>query len=241
MRLHALRDRHSAPTARAAIARDTTTAPELLTFMAGDDAAAERRAAPADAVAGLPDTAPAALTRSVVAVRPQFGDAVAEAIAASADRPAIGMLLLNASAAIREATLDLLIETAAAEPVWQVALARRRALPPRTAERLAAADRAQATALEVARRGDRAVLAGMLAAASGIAPGRIEAAIAMRSPRVIAALCWRAGWHAAVAEAVQAAFGVEPARVVRCNAEGGWTLSPTELQWQVQMLEELPG
>lgn len=241
MRLRALQDRQSASAARAAITRDTTAAPELLAFMAGDDTAAERRTAPADAVAGLPDTPPAAFTRSVVTVRQRLGDTVAETIAASADRPAIGVLLHNPSAAIREATLDRLIEAAAAEPAWQVALARRRALPPRTAERLAAAARGQATALEAARRGDQAVLAGMLAAASGIAPGRIEAAIAMRSPRVIAALCWRADWHAAVAEAVQAAFGIEPARVMRCNAEGGWTLSPTELQWQVQMLEELPG
>jgi hypothetical protein len=40
---------------------------------------------------------------------------------------------------------------------------------------------------------------------------------------------------------VQGAFGVEPARIVRGNAEGGWTLSPAELQWQIQMLEDLPG
>lgn len=210
MRLHALRDRHSAPTARAAIARDTTIT---------------------------------AATRSVVAVRQRLGGAVAAAIAASADRPAIGMLLLNASVAIREATLDRLIEAAAAVPAWQVPLARRRALPQGLAAALRArmAERLTAAALEAAHSGDRAALAGMLAAASGIVPGRIEAAIAMRSPRVIAALCWRAGWHAALAEAVQAAFGVEPVRMVRCNAEGGWTLSPTELQWQIQMLEELPG
>lgn len=210
MRLHALQDRHAAPAARAAIARNTTSA---------------------------------AVTRSVVAVRQRLGGAVAEAIAASADRPAIGMLLLDASVAIREATLDRLIEAAAAEPAWQVARARRRALPQGLAAALRArmAERLTAAALEAAHSGDRAALAGMLAAASGIVPDRIEAAIAMRSPRVIAALCWRAGWHAATAEAVQAAFGVEPARVVRCNAEGGWTLSPAELQWQVQMLEELPG
>jgi uncharacterized protein (DUF2336 family) len=379
MRLRALLDRHGAPAARTAIARDTTTAPELLTFMAGDDAAtvraavaanpatppqaglllaedpdptvrqalasrlgraagetegardrrtritaailvrlvedaaAEVRAALADALAGLPDAPrelilrlardtalpvaepvlrlsplltdddlialveapPAAFTRNLFAARPRLGEAVAEAIAASADRPAIGMLLHNGSAAIREATLDQLIEAAAQEPAWQVALARRRVLPPRAAralgailaahlldllaahpnlpsglaaelsrriaERLEAAAPAQAAALEAARSGDRTALASVLAAAAGMVPARIEAAIAMRSPRVIAALCWRAGWRAAAAEAVQAAFGVEPARVVRCNAEGGWTLSPAELQWQVQMLEELPG
>jgi uncharacterized protein (DUF2336 family) len=374
-RLRALLDRHGAPAARTAIARDTTTAPELLTFMAGDDAAtvraavaanpatppqaglllaedpdptvrqalasrlgraaagtegardrrtritaailvrlvedaaAEVRAALADALAGLPDAPrelilrlardtalpvaepvlrlsplltddnlialveapPAAFTRNLVAARPRLGEAVAEAIAASTDRPAIGMLLHNGSAAIREATLDQLIEAAAQEPAWQVALARCRVLPPRAAralgailaahlldllaahpdlprglaaelsrriaERMEAAAPAQAAALEAARSGDRIALAGVLAAAAGMVPARAEAAIAMCSPRVIAALCWRA----AAAETVQAAFSVEPARVVRCNAEGGWTLSPAELQWQVQMLEELPG
>ena len=379
MSLRALRERDAPPAARAAIARDATTSPELLTFMAGDtaapvrvavaanpatppqaglvladdpdpavrqalagrlglaagkaegardrrtritaallarlakDAAAEVRAALAEAVAGLPeapralilrlagDTAlpvaepvlrlsplltdddlialveapPAAFTRSLVASRPRLGEAVADAIAASADRPAIGTLLVNPSAAIREATLDRLVAGAAQEPAWQAALARRTVLPPhaaralsailaahllellaarpelpeglaaelrgRIAERLEAAAPAEAAALEAARAGDRPVLLGVLAAATGIVPDRIEAAVAMRSPRVIAALCWRAGWRATAAERVQAAFGVEPARLVRGNAEGGWTLSPSELQWQIQMLEDMPG
>lgn len=268
MRLHALQNRHGAAAARAAIAQGTTTAPERQTAMAGEGSAAQRRAALADARTGLPDVPPAAVTPSVAAISPRLVEAVAEAIAASADRSAIGKLLHDSSAAIREATLDRLMAVAAAEPACQLLLGRRRALPPRAATALGAimaadqldllparpdllenqavalrgriAERLEAAALEAARSGDRAALASLLAATSGMPPERIEAAIAMRSPRVIAALCWRAGWPATAAEAVQAAFGVEPSRVVSGNAEGGWTLSPTELQWQIQMLDDLP-
>lgn len=303
---------HAAGETEAARDRRTRITAAILARLV-EDAAAEVRAALADAVAGLPDAPralilrlardtalpvaepvlrfsplltdddlialveapPAPFTRSLVAARPQLGEAVADAIAASADRPAIGTLLVNPSAAIREATLDGLVAGAAREPSWQAALARRTVLPPRAAralgaivaahlldllaarpdlpeglavelrgriaERLEAAAPAQAAALDAARAGDRPALIGVLAAATGIVPHRVESAVAMRSPRVIAALCWRAGWRATAAEAVQAAFGVEGAKVVRGNAEGGWTLSPTDLQWQIQMLEDLPG
>ncbi|MFM2150099.1 MAG: hypothetical protein RLZZ187_2405 [Pseudomonadota bacterium] len=211
MSLRALRERLGPPAARVAIGRDTATSQELLTVMTGDAAAPVLVAVGANRAA-----------------QPRLGEAVADAIAASADRPAIRALLRNPSTAIREATLDALIATAAERGG-------------RITARLEAAAPAEASALEAARSGNRAALAGVLAAATGIVPQRIEAAIALRSPRVIAALCWRAGWRAAVAEAVQVAFGVEQARIVRGNAEGGWTLSPAEMQWQLQMLDDLPG
>lgn len=228
----------------------------------------------ADLVA-LVKAPPAPFTRRVVATRPHLAESVADAVAASADRPAIGALLANDSAAIREATLDRLVAGAAQEPTWQSALAQRPALPPhaaralgaflaahlldllaarpdlpeglaetlrgRIAERLAAAAPAQAAALEAARSGDRPALLGVLAAATGFAPARIETAFAMRSPRIIAALCWRAGWSAAAAEEVQAALGVPRPKVVRANVEGRWALSPSDLQWQIELLEDLPG
>jgi uncharacterized protein (DUF2336 family) len=228
-----------------------------------------------DDLAGLVADPPAPFTRRLVAARPDIGEAVAEAVAASADRPAITALLSNPSAAIREATLDRLVAAAAEEPAWQAALARRPRLPPkatralgailaahllevlaarpdlpeglactlqaRIAERLEAVAPVQASALEAARAGDRPALMGVLAAATGMTLPRIEAAVAMRSPRVIVAICWRAGWSAAAAEEVQAALGVPRARIVRANVEGSWTLSPSELQWQLELLEDLPG
>ena len=111
----------------------------------------------------------------------------------------------------------------------------------RIAARLEAAAPVQAAALDAAKHGDRPALLGALAAATGIAPARIAAAVAMRSPRVIAALAWRAGWTATASEAVQAALDIPRAKVIQANAEGGWTLTPAELQWQIELLEELPG
>jgi uncharacterized protein (DUF2336 family) len=224
---------------------------------------------------GLVAAPPAAFTRRMVAVRPGLGEPVAEAVAASADSPAIAALLGNASAAIREATLDRLVAAAEGEPAWQAALVRRPRLMPGTArslgrliaahllevlatrpdlpdgmaealrerieERLAAARPGQDRAQEAARSGNRDELLAELVAATGFAPARIEAALALRSPRAIAALCWRAGWDARTAEAAQLALGVPRAKLIQPNAEGGWTLSPAELQWQVELLEELPG
>ncbi|WP_137176699.1 DUF2336 domain-containing protein [Roseomonas sp. AR75] len=217
---------------------------------------------------------PAAFTRRIVAGRAQLAEPVAEAIAATADAPAIAALLGNASAAIREATLDRLAEQSAGQAAWQAALVRRPRLPPGAARalgaiiaahllqalaarpdlpaglaetlqprieaHLAAAAASEAAARDAARSGDRDALAEVLTSATGYPPGRIEAALALRSPRAIVALCWRAGWTAELAEEVQVSLGVPRAKAVRANVEGSWTLSPAELQWQVELLEELP-
>lgn len=217
---------------------------------------------------------PAAFTRRTIATRPLLSETVAEAVAASADSPAIAALLGNHSAAIREATLDSLIAGAAQEPSWQAALVRRPRLPPHAARALGAiiADHLlaalaarpdlppgltetlrarlaaqldgmppdQAEVLTAARTGDRDALAALLADATGLAETRLEAALALRSPRVIAALCWKAGWPPGLATEVQQALGIPPARLLRPNAEGGWTVPEKELQWQLELLEDLP-
>ncbi len=216
---------------------------------------------------------PAEFTRRTVAARPRITEAVTEAVAASADSPAIAALLGNPSAAIREATLDRLVDAAAEEPCWQAALVRRPTLPPRAARALGAIVAGQllevlsarpdlppglaetlrerlglrlamapehAAVREAARSGDRARLASLIAGGTGMPETRIEAALALRSPRVIAALCWRADWPAMLAEEVQAALGIPPARILRANAEGGWTVPLSELDWQIELLNELP-
>lgn len=218
---------------------------------------------------------PARFTRRLIAARGGLGEPVCEAIAAAGDEEAITALLRNASAAIREATLDRLAQAAEERPAWQAALVRRPRLPPaaaqalgamlaghllavlaartdlpegleaalapRLAARMEAAARDQDAARAAAEAGDRGTIERLLAEATGFGPARIEAALALRSPRAIAALCWSAGWDASVAEVVQAALGVPRARMVRPNAEGGWTLSDAELQWQRELIEDLPG
>jgi uncharacterized protein (DUF2336 family) len=76
-------------------------------------------------------------TASAIAGRANLPEAVADAIAISADSPAIRVLLANGSAAIREGTLNALIARATEEPGWHVPLVRRPRLPDHAARALA--------------------------------------------------------------------------------------------------------
>ena len=69
--------------------------------------------------------------------RDGLGEAVADAIVASDDRPAIAALLANGSAQIREQTLDALVEGAREVEAWQPPLVERPKLTPRMAQKLA--------------------------------------------------------------------------------------------------------
>jgi len=63
-------------------------------------------------------------------------ESVSDAIAASADTVAIRALLANSSAAIRESTLDALIDRATGQPTWHEPLVRRPTLPTHAARAL---------------------------------------------------------------------------------------------------------
>ncbi|MGG5808650.1 DUF2336 domain-containing protein [Falsiroseomonas sp. CW058] len=225
-----------------------------------------------DDLLALVASPPAPFTCSSVAARAELSEAVCDAVAASADSPAIATLLANPSAAIREATLDRLVAGARAEESWQAALVRRPRLPGHTLRALGAmlagtlldrlatrADLPDDLACELRARvqarmeepgheavqaalaaGDRDAVVRELASGAGVTPLRIEAALGLRSGRVLAALCWRAGWPAPLAAGVQTLLGVPPRRIVLPNAEGGWALPEPELLWQLELLEDLP-
>src|SRR6185312_6062256 len=72
-----------------------------------------------------------------VARRPHLNEAVCDRIAATANVSAIRVLLSNQSAAIREATLDALITSAAEHIEWHEPLVRRPKLPAGSARKLA--------------------------------------------------------------------------------------------------------
>jgi uncharacterized protein (DUF2336 family) len=227
----------------------------------------------------LIDAPPAPFTRRAVARRADLPEAVSDAVAGSADTPAIAALLANPSAAIREATLDRLAATAGTEEAWQRALIARPKLPVATArslgrivaehlvgllarradlpEEVGAALRQRVAAklqsasglspreaplFAAARRGERDLLRLALAQDAGASEARVEAALALRSGRALAALCHRAGWSAALAAEVQAVLGrLPPAEIIRPNAMGGWSLAEGDLAWQLELLEGLPG
>lgn len=73
---------------------------------------------------------------SAVARRPYLPEEVSDAVAASADTAAIGALLSNRTAAIREATLDALVGRAASHAEWHEPLVTRPNLPARAARTL---------------------------------------------------------------------------------------------------------
>lgn len=85
----------------------------------------------------LIDAPPVRETLTAVARRPEISEAVADALVASGDALAIGTLLRNTTAAIRESTLDALVVQAAEHTAWQEPLVRRPYLPPRAAVALA--------------------------------------------------------------------------------------------------------
>lgn len=76
------------------------------------------------------------LAPRAVARRERLGPAVADAVVASDDGAAIAALLSNPTAAIREATLDLLAARSATRPEWQAPLSVRPGLPPPVAQAL---------------------------------------------------------------------------------------------------------
>jgi uncharacterized protein (DUF2336 family) len=85
----------------------------------------------------LVDAPPLRETLTAIARRPAISEAVADALVATGDALAIGTLLRNRTAAIRESTLDALVVQAAEHTAWQEPLVRRPALPPRAAMALA--------------------------------------------------------------------------------------------------------
>ncbi|CAK0754891.1 DUF2336 domain-containing protein [uncultured Gammaproteobacteria bacterium] len=149
-------------------------------------------------IGGPPDGA-----LSAIAKRAGVSPIIAEAIATSDDTAAVTVLLANASAQIREETLDRIIERAPQHEPWHAPLVRRPRLPARAAARLASfvadsllrelqarTDLGPAVALEVAnavrQRIDRnSATAGQAggsppsgSAPGSPAPGSIEAAAA---------------------------------------------------------------
>ncbi|MEI6985225.1 MAG: DUF2336 domain-containing protein [Rhodospirillaceae bacterium] len=83
-------------------------------------------------IGGAPDGA-----LSAIAERANVGTALADAIANSNDDAAVTVLLGNASAQIREETLDRIIDRAPQHEPWHGPLVRRSQLPPRASARLA--------------------------------------------------------------------------------------------------------
>ena len=227
-----------------------------------------------------------------VASRPGLGAALADAVAAGGDGPAVRALLCG-SAAIAEATLDALAEQAAPHPDWHGPLVRHPLLTPRATEALAgfvaaplldvlaqradldpAAARAlrrrmtavppdaapddgeealmaalrtldeagrlnEATLIDAARAGDLRRVAAVLAVASGLTLAAVDRAAAQRHARALTGLAWRAGFSMRAALVAQVALGrLGPGALIPAGLDGGFPMTPDEMQWHLEVLTE---
>jgi hypothetical protein len=102
-------------------------------------------------------------------------------------------------------------------------------------------DRTETRTLREALRGgtDRLALE-ILAERAGLKPESAETAAALRDPRMLAALCWRAGCDPEETVAVQVQLGrIPPDQVMHPDPDGRWPLDTARMQWHIAMLEEL--
>ncbi len=139
---------------------------------------------------------PCAATTAAVADRPGLHETVADAIAGGSDAAAITALLSNPTAAIRESTLDALVERADAHLEWHLPLVRRPRLSARATRALSELVAAQLLD-ELLGRGDlepdlaaelRRRLDAMLAAPAPPAHGEPDMEEAMGEARHLLAL-----------------------------------------------------
>lgn len=258
-----------APAIRLAVARNPATPPQVLLVLATDAepavrAALARRAATAAPVLDpLSEERPARLARALVAALARDAMAEIRAVIAVALAPlpnaprgaVLGLAgdrdrrvarpVLRLSPLLRtEDLLALIARPPAAFTRREVA--QRPGLPQGVQQAIiASADpgaiaalRRGAAAMPLARRED---VVARLAAATGMTAAGVEAALAARAGRALAALCWKAGWPAAQAAAVRPMLGLAPDGAVAPNAEGGWTLRARDMEWELALLEDLPG
>ena len=90
---------------------------------------------------------------------------------------------------------------------------------------------------EAALRGDRTRMLRLLAERSGVAVRAIEHVAQLRSPKALVSLCWKAGLSPRCAGPAQGVLGhVPPEAAIPVPEAGGWPLTETEMQWQIEVL-----
>ena len=94
-----------------------------------------------------------------------------------------------------------------------------------------------ATFIDVARRGDAGLLGAMLALKASVAAEVVERAIALRSPKGLIALAWRAGLSMQVAQALQIVLGrLPPEQIIAARLGGVFPMSQQEMRWQLEFM-----
>jgi hypothetical protein len=157
---------------------------------------------------------PVPATVVAVARRPCLSEALSDAIVATADAGTVAVLLDNASASIREATLDALIASAATKTSWQEKLVHRPSLSARCARALGEIVADQFLALLAGRDDlDPEVTETLRAKVADRMPGGEPPALAGTEAEFRAAA--ERGDRAEMAALLAAATQMEPAAITR--------------------------
>ncbi len=91
--------------------------------------------------------------------------------------------------------------------------------------------------MTAARRGDASLLAAMLALKADVAPAVVDRAAALRSPKGLVALAWKAGLSMQVAQALQVVLArLPPDAVIHARPGGGFPMSVQEMRWQLEFM-----
>jgi uncharacterized protein (DUF2336 family) len=91
-----------------------------------------------------------------------------------------------------------------------------------------------------ARGGNRAFAIAALVVRSGLAGEVVEKAFSERSAKGVAAVTWKAGFSAKLAEQIQSKLAaVSPRDVLRPKDDGTFALTADELEWQIGFLKDL--
>jgi uncharacterized protein (DUF2336 family) len=90
------------------------------------------------------------------------------------------------------------------------------------------------------RGGERAFVIAALSVRSGLARELVERAFQDRSAKGVAAVTWKAGFTARLAEQIQSKLvAIGPRDVLRAREDGGYALGPDDLDWQIGFFADL--
>lgn len=93
------------------------------------------------------------------------------------------------------------------------------------------------TFIDVARRGDAGLLGAMLALKASVAAEVVERAVALRSPKGLIALAWRAGLSMRSAQALQIVLGrLPPDQIIAARPGAVFPMSQQEMRWQLEFM-----
>jgi uncharacterized protein (DUF2336 family) len=130
------------------------------------------------------------------------------------------------------ARIDRTTVTAAPKPASEIEAAWRKACAIRDTGRLK-----DDAFIEAARQGQAGLMGAMLALKASVPAEVVERAIALRSPKGLIALAWRAGLPMQVAQALQIVLGrLPPDQVIAARPGGGFPLSQQEMRWQLEFM-----